>query len=65
MQNETNDSASPGVLSARREFLKRVFATSAYAGPVVMSFAAQDLVRAASWPSRHYHPDVDFDNERD
>ena len=34
------------VLCRRREFLKRTLITSAYATPVVMSFAAADLARA-------------------
>ena len=38
------------VFSRRREFLKRTLLTSAYVAPVVMSFAAQDLARAASCP---------------
>jgi hypothetical protein len=38
------------VLGRRREFLKRVLLTSAYVTPIVMSFAARDLARAASCP---------------
>jgi hypothetical protein len=38
------------VLSRRRDFLKRALLTVGYVAPVTMSFAAQDLARAASCP---------------
>jgi hypothetical protein len=38
------------VLSRRREFLKQALLTSAYVAPLAVSFAAQDLARAASCP---------------
>ena len=38
------------ILSRRREFLKRALVTAAYVSPLAMSFAAQDLARAASCP---------------
>ena len=47
---ELRDQLESSVLSRRREFLKRTLFTSAYMAPVIMSFAAQDLARAASCP---------------
>jgi hypothetical protein len=38
------------ILGRRRDFLKRALLTCAYAAPVAVSFAAQDLARAASCP---------------
>jgi len=38
------------VMGKRREFLKKLFLTSAYSAPIVTSFLAADLVRAASCP---------------
>ena len=38
------------LLRQRREFLKKALITCGYVAPVAMSFAAQDLARAASCP---------------
>jgi len=38
------------LLDSRREFLKHALQTCGYVAPVVMSFAASDLARAASCP---------------
>ena len=38
------------LLRNRREFLKKALSTAGYVAPVAMSFAAQDLARAASCP---------------
>ena len=38
------------LLRDRREFLKKALRTAGYVTPVAMSFAAQDLARAASCP---------------
>jgi hypothetical protein len=37
-------------LSRRRDFMRRALLATAYVAPLVTSFAANDLVRAASWP---------------
>jgi hypothetical protein len=47
---QLRDQLESHVLARRREFLKRALLTSAYVTPVIMSFAAQDLARAASCP---------------
>jgi hypothetical protein len=38
------------LLGRRREFLKRALLACTYSAPVVLSFAARDLARAASCP---------------
>jgi hypothetical protein len=47
---ELRDQLHRDLLSRRREFLKRTLLTCAYVAPVAMSFASQDLARAASCP---------------
>jgi hypothetical protein len=48
--NELRDRLHRDLLSRRREFLKRTLLTCVYVAPVAMSFASQDLARAASCP---------------
>jgi hypothetical protein len=38
------------VMNRRREFMKKLILHSAYTAPIVTSFLAADLVRAASCP---------------
>jgi hypothetical protein len=47
---ELRDQLQRELLSRRQELLKQSLLTCAYIAPVAMSFAAQDLARAASCP---------------
>ena len=49
-QKQLRDALERELLNGRREFLKRALQTCGYVAPVVMSFAASDLARAASCP---------------
>jgi hypothetical protein len=49
-QKQLRQELEQELLSRRREFLKRALLACTYAAPVVMSFAARDLARAASCP---------------